>query len=153
MSFWKHKKPIQTNHPDFGALEYTGESRWTGKTVFRPENIQVGISLPGNETGPDSFCASEFSNLELVYPTVRKTIATELARIVSDHQSQFADDPETDVVIHQPENVWAALSLISIDIHGENVYALTYCFADSNDDSLFSIAFINGAISAEYLGD
>lgn len=150
MPFWKHKKVI--DHPIFGELEFS-RFRWRGEVAF-PEKSIVSITLPGSEDGPPSYCGDTFAKLRFVFTTLKEDVDSQLFRLFKEYAVQYDISPELEFpVIAHSSDIWKILSLIMLDILGENVIELIFCFRDSNDDGLFSIRIDNGSVSGTFIGD
>lgn len=144
------KKKVQ--HSYFGVLELSGTGDWYGKISF--EDDSVGVTLPGDETGPMSFSEDVFHAFVTAYPNLRDEIAAGLFRLFQEHAKDFVDDSEAHLpTISRMHDVWSHFSLISISIEPDRTVQLTYCFTEILDDTLFSATVVNGNIQCEIIGD
>jgi hypothetical protein len=154
MSIFSKTKKHVIQDRDFGRIEFH-QDRWVGNAFFSPASKEVSLSLSGNQDGPYDQARREWADIPKRYQRLKSDISSALLELYSEHVAVLHEEDlsEDTPRIKTSDDVWEAFSLIVIAVNLNGDFELTYCFSQSNDDSLFAVSIKDDKIIGEFIGD
>jgi hypothetical protein len=141
--------------PLLGDLRSRRPCHWDGSFVFEGEEEAVGISLPGDESGPSGEGRQSLLDFHERYADLRPTLDTVLFQLYGEHvEGLCEEDLSQDFPrISNSKDASRVFALVSIEVAGDSGIELTYCFSDSADDTIFLVRLVGDVASGKIYGD
>ena len=126
-------------HPTLGPIERDTEDSWRVESV-KPLGCRGTpfLSISGDNNGPAEAALATYERLRTDWSSLSNETAELLLEL---NHNYFSEKP--DQALKSAEELWRTAELLSIDVHGEGEFSLTYRFdwQHPRDDHLITVEF------------